>query len=67
MTGEMVATPSAKGHAELLAEARWRVLRQTPGPGRLFLWVARARLEKLNHADAVKAHPDALISWDFKL
>jgi hypothetical protein len=23
--------------------------------------------EKLNHADAVKAHPDALISWAVKL
>jgi hypothetical protein len=25
------------------------------------------RLGKLNHADAVKAHPDALILWAFRL
>jgi hypothetical protein len=25
-----------------------------------------AGLEQLNHTDAIKAHPDALISWDFE-
>jgi hypothetical protein len=67
MTGEMVATPSAKGHTELFGGGSVACPAPDAWARSSFLWVARARLEKLNHDDAVKAHPDALISWDFKL
>ena len=43
----------------------FQALAQDDGPGR---WIsARRALEKLNHADGVKAQPDALTACYFNL